>query len=65
MPIQSMSNQNLFWSGTFGIVTELSKNDLGVTVVSSANADASLVINMFEEQTGETPYWCGKLGGRY
>lgn len=64
LPINSLGNQTLFWSGTFDMVAQISKNKMGVIVVSSANADASLIINNIQKQTDTTPYWCGKKGGK-
>ena len=63
LPVTAKANENLFWSGTFSIVAEISKNNLGATVASSANADASVIINRMETKTGQTPYWCGTVRG--
>jgi hypothetical protein len=60
LPIIAAPSQSLFWSGTFSIVGVISKNDLGATVVSSANADASEIINYIESKAEGWLNWCGR-----
>lgn len=64
IPVAPPRNQNLFWSGTFAIVTELSKNIYGATVASSPNMPPSKIINLIGEKIKDIPYWCGKAGGQ-
>ena len=59
LPITAGPSQCLFWSGTFSIVGVISNNDLGATVVSSANADASEIINYIESGVEGYLNWCG------
>lgn len=59
LPIEAGSSQSLFWSGTFPIVDAISSNDLGATVVSSANADSSEIINNIDTGVEEYLNWCG------
>lgn len=63
LPVTAKKDQSVFWSGTFYIIGELSKNTYGVTVVTSANSDASKIINAMGDAIGAIPYWCGKKGG--
>ncbi len=43
---------------------EISANDLGATVVSSANADSSEIINLIDEDLDGYLNWCGREGGK-
>ena len=64
VPLKAEDNQNLFWSGTFGIATIISKNNIrGVTVSSSPNADSSIILNKIGDQIKKIPFWCGSPTG--
>ena len=63
LPVEAGPNQSLFWFGTYSIVKTISKNNLGVTVMSSANEQSSEIINLIGEDIKETPFWCGRKGG--
>ncbi len=55
LPLDVDPNQSLFWSGTNSIVEELSFNDYGVKLVTSANAVSAKIINDMKITS-----WCGK-----
>ena len=65
LPIVAGPSQSLFWSGTFPIMNVISNNDLGATVVSSANADSSEIINKIDDEMEESLSWCGNEIGTY
>ena len=54
LPLDVDPNQSLFWSGTNPIVEELSFNDYGVKLVTSANAVSAKIINDMGRMN-----WCG------
>ena len=65
LPIFAGYDQSLFWSGTFDIVSVISQNDLGVTVVSSANTPSAEIINSIDDRTEGYLDWCGRRVGEY
>lgn len=60
LPIFAGNDQSLFWSGTLDIVSVISQNDLGATVVSSTNTPSAAIINGVDDRTEGYLDWCGR-----